>query len=590
MAETLDNPLEQILQYCARSAPSPWYPSAYAKEAAIERDSLDPFLERLRLAGLIRLTDWVKGTGQGYALTPAGTDLLANPRALALLRNGKLRLDAIPPEPPPLDDATTKSFARGDAVRDVFMVQTPARVTLALIFANLLVFFYGMQLAKQVGVPIGEYLGTENPLGGQKLTAKLAGVYGSEGALRAQDLVKGEWWRLVTSFFVHLGIIHLAVNLFSLYMVGPLTERMWGSVRYFVLYMLAGFGGSCSMACFTSGPYTGAGASGAIWGLMTSVIAWLILNREHMPRPFVNTMLRRLFNLVLLNVFISFAPGISMAAHFGGGAAGVVVSVLLHGNRHGKRMVKVLSTIGLIAFPIACFAGVVFVQRSDPNWEAADYDLRQVPKMVAVEREAEQLFESKLKPILERQLQGLTEEDLKAAVQAEKEIVGIYAKGLEIAKSASGYRDPRIQNARQRNEQTFERKINGIEVLTWQRIISPAVRDELRFSGRLLRQKIQPLLALPDAARQKESLEEAQDAAQEQVTKLASLRGLLEEMTPARSDPGLEETRKEALDELALYYDLLQSAATGLKAGSSWSEEQRKHYEQLAAKLKANAT
>ncbi len=72
MAATTENPLELILQLCGAAAPSPWYPSTYAKAAGISRESIDPHLDRLRLAGLIRLTDWMPGTGQGYVLSSEG--------------------------------------------------------------------------------------------------------------------------------------------------------------------------------------------------------------------------------------------------------------------------------------------------------------------------------------------------------------------------------------------------------------------------------------------------------------------------------------------------------------------------------------
>ena len=381
MAERTENPLELVLQLCSAAAPDPWYPSAYARAAAINRDSLDPHLDRLRLAGLIRLTDWMPGTGQGYALTRAGKDLLANPRALALLRSGNMRLDVQAPEPPLLDESATKLFARGDAVRDVFMVPTPPRVTYALILANLLIFGYGFQLAQQNGVPADEYLGTKNLLGGQQLTPQLLAVYRGEGAMQAEDTVKGDWWRLLTCCFMHMGILHLASNLYSLYVIGPLTERMWGRSRYLILYLFAGLGGSCAMAYYTRPGDVGGGASGAIFGVMTSLMAWLVLNREHMPRPFVNNLLRRLFNVFLLNVCIGFVPGVSMSAHLGGAAAGVAISLLLHGNLHGRVLPKTVSTIGLVLFPLVCLGGFSIAQRSNPNWDSLDFNFRLVPKL-----------------------------------------------------------------------------------------------------------------------------------------------------------------------------------------------------------------
>ena len=62
----------QLLQACAARAPGPLYPSRFASEHNLDRDTLDVALEELRRRGLLRLTDWVKDLGQGYALTDAG--------------------------------------------------------------------------------------------------------------------------------------------------------------------------------------------------------------------------------------------------------------------------------------------------------------------------------------------------------------------------------------------------------------------------------------------------------------------------------------------------------------------------------------
>ncbi len=96
MSNIPPNPLESILRLCAAKAPDPWYPSGYAKETGTPRDSLDPYLDQLRMAGLVRLTDWVSGHGQGYALTPAGEDVLKNPRQLANEARLCAKLSSIP--------------------------------------------------------------------------------------------------------------------------------------------------------------------------------------------------------------------------------------------------------------------------------------------------------------------------------------------------------------------------------------------------------------------------------------------------------------------------------------------------------------
>jgi len=119
--------LETILRQCAEAAPSPWYPSAYARTRGIPRDDLDPDLDRLRMAGLIHLTDWVQGQGQGYALTPDGEHVLQTPRELARLRAGQ-RVTVVAREDTVLYSlkkadfltAMSASSSFGDQLRNVF--------------------------------------------------------------------------------------------------------------------------------------------------------------------------------------------------------------------------------------------------------------------------------------------------------------------------------------------------------------------------------------------------------------------------------------------------------------------------------------
>ena len=376
MAEKTENPLELILQLCSAAAPNPWYPSVYAKAAGINRDSLDPHLDRLRLAGLIQLTDWMHGTGQGYILTLAGRELLANPRSLALLRSGTLRLEAQAPPPPLLDESATKLFARGDAVRDVFMVQTPARVTYLLIFLNLLVFGYGWQLAQQNGLPTEEYLGTANPLASlpeahSQAHSGLPWRRGDEhpgldpGPVVAADLelfrAPGHHSPGRQSLLALHGRAAHRTDVGRPALFHPLPACRLRRQLFDGLFQ----------PCQRHWRWTLLRV--AIWGLMTSLVAWLLLNRAYMPRPFLNNMLRRLLNVILLNVFISFMPGISMAAHFGGGAAGIAAAVLLHGNRHGKGLVRILATIGVVLFPVACFGALYLGLKANPEWDALDF-------------------------------------------------------------------------------------------------------------------------------------------------------------------------------------------------------------------------
>jgi hypothetical protein len=300
----------------------------------------------------------------------------------------------------------------------------------------------------------------------------------------------------------------------------------------------------------------------------------------------LNNFLRRLLNVVLLNVFISFAPGISMAAHFGGGAAGVAAGILLHGNRHGTGIVKILATIGLVLFPLACFAALFLGLKANPEWDALEYEYRREPKMVAAEVAANKIIDSTLQPLWERPLQRLSEQELRDAIQAQQEAVKALREGAQIGNEQPTYRDSKVESVRQANVLRFEHNIAVVEGHTWL-LVSPAARDEMRQAMRVFRQKAQPLLRMMPATRPKEILEDAQAALQEQVGKLAGMRELLQLMGPLESKPGLEEARQKEIEDLTFTNDLLKAAATGLNEGSSWPEDKRREYETLEAKIKS---
>src|SRR5262249_22904687 len=136
--------------------------------------------------------------------------------------------------------------------------------------------------------------------------------------------------------FVHIGLLHLGVNMYSLYVVGPLLERMWGTWRYLLLYLITGLAGSTAVVIWPK-PVPTAGASGALWGLMASMVSWVLLNRRFLPGQLAATWLRQLAFIFLINVAITFGvPNISIAGHFGGGIAGLVVAAPLEFVRYGR--------------------------------------------------------------------------------------------------------------------------------------------------------------------------------------------------------------------------------------------------------------
>jgi rhomboid protease GluP len=138
----------------------------------------------------------------------------------------------------------------------------------------------------------------------------------------------GEVWRLFTSMFLHIGLIHLAVNCFSLYNIGVVLERFIGSARFAVLYVLAGLCGGLASYWFSPRSIS-AGASGAIFGLLGALAVFFYLHRTLFGKS-ANSVLTNIVVVALLNLGLGASiPGIDNFAHVGGLAGGLIVGVLL---------------------------------------------------------------------------------------------------------------------------------------------------------------------------------------------------------------------------------------------------------------------
>ncbi|HYX24842.1 MAG TPA: rhomboid family intramembrane serine protease [Thermoanaerobaculia bacterium] len=139
---------------------------------------------------------------------------------------------------------------------------------------------------------------------------------------------QGQYWRLVTSMFLHIGVLHLLVNGWALYQLGGLFELLLGSGRLLLVYFVSGIVGSIASNLFTRS--LSAGASGAIFGVMGALIAFL-MKRRGMLTPQAKSLLMQLLLWAGINVFLgSTTPGIDNAAHLGGCAAGLVIGFFLN--------------------------------------------------------------------------------------------------------------------------------------------------------------------------------------------------------------------------------------------------------------------
>jgi membrane associated rhomboid family serine protease len=141
------------------------------------------------------------------------------------------------------------------------------------------------------------------------------------GSLVPGLVADGEWWRLVTSGFLHFGPIHLLFNVFALYVIGREVEGVLGRVRVLVVYAVSLLGGSAAVMLFSAPASQTAGASGAVFGVMAA-LAVLAL-RLRVPA-------NQALGLIGINIAISILiPGISLVGHLGGLAAGAATTAAL---------------------------------------------------------------------------------------------------------------------------------------------------------------------------------------------------------------------------------------------------------------------
>ena len=136
-------------------------------------------------------------------------------------------------------------------------------------------------------------------------------------------IAAGQVWRLLTSCFLHIGLVHLAFNSYALWVLGNDVERRFGYARFLALYLLAGVSGS--VASFLANDSLSAGASGAIFGLIGAITIYFIVYRQQFGR----WGRRRLVNLggvIALNLFFGLTnPSIDNLAHIGGLLAGALL-------------------------------------------------------------------------------------------------------------------------------------------------------------------------------------------------------------------------------------------------------------------------
>ena len=221
------------------------------------------------------------------------------------------------------------------------VLSRPYIFTIVFLIANIFVFLLmwrssGMSMSPLLPFPDGVLL-----------------AYGAK--LNSLINQQHEWWRFVTPMFVHVNMLHLLVNMYSLWMIGPYVEKLYGSAKFVFFWVATGVAGVVASYLTVLGPDTrlgpvarfifktqdapSAGASGALFGLIGVLFVFGIKYRNELPEGFKRAFGTGLLPVITINLFIGFLGRsfIDNAAHLGGLISGAVLGLIVSYRRPGER-------------------------------------------------------------------------------------------------------------------------------------------------------------------------------------------------------------------------------------------------------------
>ncbi|WP_186575785.1 rhomboid family intramembrane serine protease [Aquibacillus kalidii] len=248
------------------------------------------------------------------------------------------------------------------------------------------------------------------------------------GAKYNPAILDGEWWRIITSMFIHIGLLHLVMNMFALYYVGSAVEQIYGNIRFFVIYFLAGILGS--LTSFALNPQLAAGASGAIFGLFGALLFFGLIHR----RVFFQTMGKNIIFVIVFNIIFGFSiPEIDNGAHLGGLLGGFLGASIVNLPKKNKFLIQGIAllsylciTTGFVIYGTSnsTVDETLFIQQSQELIQKQEYnqviDLTTDAMEYADTYEAELLFNRAYAYIKENRVEA-AQKDLESVVEMKPE-------------------------------------------------------------------------------------------------------------------------------------------------------------------------
>lgn len=181
-----------------------------------------------------------------------------------------------------------------------------------------------------IAVNVAIFLVTNRIGGGLSLDSGQLNSLGFKMALDGPDVANGDYWRLISSAFLHYGVLHIAFNMYALYLLGGVLERLIGPGRFAAIYFVSALAGSFGALLLTPNALT-AGASGAIFGIMGALF---VLERQ---RGNMSVFGGQIGALIVINLALSFTlSNISIGGHIGGLIGGTLAAFAMSGYGRGQ--------------------------------------------------------------------------------------------------------------------------------------------------------------------------------------------------------------------------------------------------------------
>jgi rhomboid protease GluP len=571
---------ELVLRQCAASAPSPWYPSTYVAADGVSREDIDRALDELRLGGLVRLTDWVPGQGQGYVLTQEGSRVASSPAVLTRLREWKPAY-AAQQEAQETERAPNPRWSvleRGDAVRDALVHAGTPWITRLLIFVNIGVFVAGIFVANRQNGDISDFI-----KGRDTATLLETGAYNHIG------FVLGEWWLLLTTCFVHAGVLHIGCNMLALQSVGQWAERMYAWWGMLLLYLISGVGGS--VLAVGSNPRTvTVGASGAICGIFAALASWAFLNRSHLPPEFLSPFFRSLRNSAFFVVAFSLLPNVSWQAHLGGAVVGLITGGTLSLVRFHRGLARWCGGLCLLGI-VAALAGIAwYIQHNDPRLVPIRDQLRprqiQLPDVPALLRDTEEIWQTEVAPVVRLSPKIRDAERVQRAQAAIMNAEWQLSQALVLLQHQEPPHDEEARRERSQEIVDLQNKLSQLQVEDYVNFVYSQESEAIAAALKAYTLKLRPLLILNPSARNAELVDNALLDIHDEESRLSQL------VKNAREHavPGVAFHNRVLLQRAQLIkglIDLYGLARTALQDPKAWTTEKERQAEALEGFLKS---